>query len=879
MTKNTQVIYLKDYQVPVFIIETTNLDIRIGDEYTSVVARLKVRRNLASDADTSALVLQGGSDIKLQEVMMDGLILDHSDYDLEDGMLSIHQCPEAFELTTECLIQPQLNTTLEGLYKSGGMYCTQCEAEGFRNITYYLDRPDALSIFTTRISANKARYPILLANGNPVEHGDLDNGEHFAVWHDPFPKPAYLFAMVAGDLVRQDAEFTTMSGRSVDLQIFVEAHNSHKCDHALASLKRSMLWDEKVYGREYDLDLFMIVAVDDFNMGAMENKGLNIFNSDCVLADPATSSDAMFERIEGIVAHEYFHNWSGNRVTCRDWFQLSLKEGFTVYRDSQYTADTYSAAVKRIDDVTVLRTHQFAEDAGPMAHPIRPASYIEINNFYSVTVYEKGAEVVGMIHTLLGDELFRKGSDLYFDRHDGQAVTTDDFIAAMSDASGVDLRQFTRWYSQAGTPTLTVTDVYDDASNEYRLTVEQFTPATPECQEKQPFHLPLRIALLDASGAQMPLELKDVGPLTGKETVLNITKNKQTFVFEGVIQNPVPSLLRGFCAPVKLDYHYTQEQLLFLASKDTDGFCRWEACQRLLIEAVTQAMLQPIGYQLGPELTTMLRSSLVDETLDPAMVAKLVQLPSEAYLAENQATVDVDLIHAGREAMRVAIAQALESDLLACYQSNHDTGPFSQTGNAIGKRALKNTCLFYLNSLDDVHYQEIAQAQYQLQANMTDVGAALHILTGQKNSAISVPLLADFYQRWQDDAQVVCQWFAMQAGTNLPGRLSHVKALLEHASFDIRNPNKVRSLVGSFIRSAINFHSADGSGYEFVADMILRLDPINPMIAANLAKPLGRFKPHTINRQVLMQAQLQRLSQAKLSSDVYEVVTKALAAS
>jgi aminopeptidase N len=449
MTTNSQVIYLKDYQVPVFTIETTDLDIRIGDEYTSVVARLKVKRNPASNNPSSELALQGGKDIKLQEVMMNGLILDASSYDLEGSILSVHQCPDTFELTTECLIQPQLNTSLEGLYKSGGMYCTQCEAEGFRNITYYLDRPDALSIFTTRISADKTTYPILLANGNPLEHGDLDNGEHFAVWHDPFPKPAYLFAMVAGDLVRQDDLFTTQSGRQVDLQIFVEAHNSHKCDHALSALKRSMLWDEQKYGREYDLDLFMIVAVDDFNMGAMENKGLNIFNSDCVLADPATSSDATFERIEGIVAHEYFHNWSGNRVTCRDWFQLSLKEGFTVFRDAQYTSDTYSAAVKRIEDVTLLRTHQFAEDAGPMAHPIRPASYMEINNFYSVTVYEKGAEVVGMIHTLLGAELFRKGSDLYFDRHDGQAVTTDDFVAAMADASGIDLSQFKHWYSQA----------------------------------------------------------------------------------------------------------------------------------------------------------------------------------------------------------------------------------------------------------------------------------------------------------------------------------------------------------------------------------------------------------------------------------------------
>ncbi len=879
MNKNSQVIYLKDYQVPAFIIETTDLDIRIGDEYTSVVARLKVRRNPAASEPSSELILQGSEHIKLQEMMMDGLILETSSYELEGAMLSIYQCPQAFELTTECLIQPQLNTSLEGLYKSGSMYCTQCEAEGFRNITYYLDRPDALSVFTTRISADKSRYPILLANGNSIGQGDLDHGEHFAVWHDPFPKPAYLFAMVAGDLVRKDEQFTTLSGRKVDLKIFVEAHNSHKCEHALASLKRSMLWDEQAYGREYDLDLFMIVAVDDFNMGAMENKGLNIFNSDCVLADPATSSDAMFERIEGIVAHEYFHNWSGNRVTCRDWFQLSLKEGFTVYRDAQYTADTYSAAVKRIDDVTILRTHQFAEDAGPMAHPIRPASYMEINNFYSVTVYEKGAEVVGMIHTLLGDQLFRQGSDLYFDRHDGQAVTTDDFVAAMADASGVDLSQFKRWYSQAGTPTLKVSDRFDAVKQEYYLTVAQSTPATAECQLKLPFHLPLRMALLDSNGLEIPLQLQADESIKGQSCVLNITQTQQTFTFEGVQQQPTPSLLRGFSAPVKLDYPYTKVQLLFLASQDKDGFCRWEACQRLLIEATQEAMVKPANFALEEPLVAMLLTSLVDQNLDPAMVAKLVQLPSEAYLSETQATIDVDLIHSGREAMRVAIASALEAQLLACYQRCHQTGAFSQSAKAIGQRALKNTCLSYLNALGQPQYQTMAQHQYALQANMTDVGAALHILIGQQQTQLTGALLAEFYQRWQADAQVVCQWFAMQARANLSGRLSQVKALLEHEAFDIRNPNKVRSVVGSFIRSAINFHAADGSGYEFVGDMVLRLDSTNPMMAANLAKPLGRFKRHTPGRQQLMLAQLQRLGQADLSKDVFEVVSKALATS
>jgi aminopeptidase N len=513
---------------------------------------------------------------------------------------------------------------------------------------------------------------------------------------------------------------------------------------------------------------------------------------------------------------------------------------------------------------------------------------MEINNFYSVTVYEKGAEVVGMIHTLLGDDLFRKGSDLYFNRHDGQAVTTDDFVAAMSDASGIDLSQFKHWYSQAGTPTLSITDTYDATNNEYRLTVGQSTPATAECQQKLPFHLPLRMALLDTSGLEMPLTLRGDDSLQGEDLwlgnscVLNITQAQQTFVFEGVMEQPTPSLLRGFSAPVKLDYAYTQEQLLFLASKDQDGFCRWEACQRLLIEATElamSAMSQSSHYQLGDSLVTMLRASLVDETLDPAMVAKLVQLPSEAYLAETQTTVDVDLIHAGREVMRLAIATALESELLAGYKRCHNIGLFSQTGKAIGQRALKNTCLSYLNALDKAQYQTMAQDQYALQANMTDVGAALHILIEQNNSELVAPLLAEFYQRWQGDAQVVCQWFAMQAGANLACRLTQVKALLEHESFDIRNPNKVRSVVGSFIRSAINFHAADGSGYEFVADMVLRLDPINPMIAASLAKPLGRFKRHTVGRQELMQLQLQRLSEAELSKDVFEVVSKALVVS
>lgn len=880
MSEQPQVIYLKDYQVPSHLIATTHLDVAINEQHTRVLASLQVRRNPASHSDTSELFLHGGAMLDRQSIKIDGRELTADDYVEQGTDLLLLNVPEQFELLTECLIEPQNNTSLEGLYKSGGMFCTQCEAEGFRNITYYLDRPDAMSVFTTRISADKATYPILLANGNPIEQGEEEGGRHFAVWHDPFPKPAYLFAMVAGDLVRHAEQFTTCSGRQVALHIFVEAHNSHKCDHAMASLKRSMQWDEEVYGREYDLDLFMIVAVDDFNMGAMENKGLNIFNSDCVLADPDTTTDGMFERIEGIVGHEYFHNWSGNRVTCRDWFQLSLKEGFTVFRDAEYTADMYSRTVKRIDDVTLLRTAQFAEDGGPMAHPIRPESYIEINNFYSVTVYEKGAEVVGMIHTLLGPDLFRKGSDLYFDRHDGQAVTTEDFVSAMEDASGVDLTQFKRWYSQAGTPTISVRDEFDAEAQEYRLHFQQSTPPTPESATKQPFHIPVRMALLDATGNPMsvnwPAQASAVND-DATEAVVSITAEQQNITFAGIKAKPVPSLLRGFSAPVKLEYPYSEAQLMFLAAHDGDGFNRWEAVQRLLLKALNDVMDEAeIGSAVNEDLIAMLRELLLNETLDAAMVARLILLPSEVYLAEMATDVDVDFIHICRETVRSFIAGELQTELETCYQRCQDDGPFSQDGKAIGRRALKNACLMYLSSLQDERHLQMAQQQYEVQANMTDVSAALQAMIAMDDEASEVAL-ADFYNRWQQDAQVVDQWFALQAGANQAGRIHAVKALLQHQAFDIKNPNKVRSLLGSFMRSPINFHAADGSGYEFIAEQIIALNSINPMMAAALSKPLGRFKKHTAQRQQLVRAQLQRILASEPSKDVFEVVTKALA--
>ena len=897
MNDLVKAVFLKDYQVPTHLIKETFLDIHIDESHTIVTSRLVMQRNPASEETDAPLILHGGSMLSLVYVKLNGNSLSAGDYQLSHGDLILPEPQLGSEQTaadsqhfiveTQCLIKPQDNTHLEGLYQSGGMFCTQCEPEGFRNITFYLDRPDVLSVFTTRISAPKAKYPVLLANGNPIESGDelevsgeIDNvpARHFSVWRDPFPKPAYLFAMVAGDLVCQEDSFTTQSGREVALTIFVEAHNSHKCDHAMASLRRSMLWDEQRYGREYDLDLFMIVAVDDFNMGAMENKGLNIFNSDCVLADPATTTDGTFERIEGIVAHEYFHNWSGNRVTCRDWFQLSLKEGFTVFRDSQYTADTYSATVKRIDDVSLLRTAQFAEDGGPMAHPVQPASYMEINNFYSVTVYEKGAEVVGMIHTLLGEELFRQGSDLYFARHDGQAVTIEDFVYAMESTSGMSLSQFKYWYSQAGTPTLTVQDEWDAATGRYTLYVTQTTPATPESATKLPFHIPLRLAFFDGKGQALAINWPDNSTAISQdntEAVVSITDTQQHFSFANMPAKTTPSLLRGFSAPVKLDYAYTQEQLLFLAKHDNDGFNRWEATQRLLLQVLNKVLGGEVAEQaMSADLLALLADYLNDTQLDPAMAARLLQLPSEAYLAENQQQVDVDGIHHSRSTVRKLIAEKLHSLLLTCYQRNHDEGEFLQSGQAIGRRALKNTCLLYLVEQKSPSISTLAQAQYLAQANMTDVHAALHALIAMD---IADEQLADFYQRWQHDVQVVDQWLGIQASVNQPKRLEKVKSLMGHKAFDMRNPNKVRRVIGGFMSSPINFHQQDGSGYTFVADQVIVLNDINPMMAAALCKPLGRFKKHNPTRQQIMRHALEKIMANNPCNDVYEVASKALA--
>ncbi|MBT7529594.1 MAG: aminopeptidase N, partial [Gammaproteobacteria bacterium] len=698
-------IYLKDYKVPPFLIEETHLHVDIHEDVTTVTTTLKVVRNPEAEAEDAVnLVLDGSKDLDTQSIAIDGRVLTSNEYQVDTAELSIFEAPDAFELTTSVQIKPQDNTALEGLYKSGDMFCTQCEAEGFRNITWYLDRPDVMSRYTTTVVADKESYPVLLSNGNDIDRGE-DGERHWVTWQDPFMKPAYLFALVAGDLQHIEDEFVTMSGRKVTLRIFTEAHNIDKVDYAMVSLKNAMKWDEEVYGREYDLDIFMIVAVESFNMGAMENKGLNVFNTSCVLARPDTTTDAAYQRVESVVAHEYFHNWSGNRVTCRDWFQLSLKEGFTVLRDQQFSSDMGSPTVCRVNDVAVLRSAQFAEDAGPMAHPIRPDAFIEINNFYTATVYEKGAEVVGMIRTLLGAEQFRAGSDLYFDRHDGQAVTTEDFVKAMEDANGVDLSQFRVWYRQAGTPVLDVTGDYDKSAKTFTLNVAQSCPATPGQEDKDDYHLPLKIGLLDHEGNDirfpvMDLDVANIDDTAGFSAVLNVSEKEQKYVFRGIESAPTPSLLRGFSAPVKLDYSYSRDDLTFLMSHDSDGFNRWEAGQRLAVDVI-QEMVGQIEAGATPSVDERLISAFdvnltqaVDgdrnPALDKAMIAHMLVLPAESYLTQLSEVANIDAIHQARSLVRNTIAKKLGGLLLSVYKLNQKKVAYEANAEQIAERSLKN---------------------------------------------------------------------------------------------------------------------------------------------------------------------------------------------
>ena len=885
-TDQPKMIYLKDYQAPEYLIDETHLTFELFEDHSLVHAQLVMRRNPARGAGLPPLVLDGQL-LELLSVSLGDRELSAADYQLDDSHLTLQPTAERFTVDTSVRIHPETNTALEGLYKSSGMFCTQCEAEGFRKITYYLDRPDVMSRFTTTVSAEQHSYPVLLSNGNPIASGPGEDGRHWATWEDPFMKPAYLFALVAGDLWCVEDSFTTMSQRDVALRIYVEPENIDKCQHAMNSLKKSMRWDEETYGREYDLDIFMIVAVNDFNMGAMENKGLNIFNSSAVLARAETATDAAHQRVEAIVAHEYFHNWSGNRVTCRDWFQLSLKEGFTVFRDAGFSSDMNSPTVKRIQDVAYLRTHQFAEDAGPMAHAVRPESFIEISNFYTLTVYEKGSEVVGMIRTLVGAEGFRKGSDLYFERHDGQAVTCDDFIKAMEDANGVDLTQFKRWYSQAGTPRLAVSEAYDPAAKTYSLTFRQSCPATPDKVEKLPFVIPVALGLLDSTGADIALRLVGEATAQGTSRVLSVTEAEQTFTFVDIAEQPLPSLLRGFSAPVKLSFPYSRDQLMFLMQHDSDGFNRWDAGQQLSVQVLQELIAQQQkgeALAMDPRLVTALRSVLTDDSLDQAMVAEMLSLPGEAYLTEISEVADVEAIHAAREFARRQLADELFEPLWQRYQTNREVSkrtPYVAEAEHFARRALQNIALSYVmvSRKPEFLVPAAAKEQFEHADNMTERLTALAVLVNSPYEEEKAWALELFAENFKDNPLVMDQWFSVQAASGLPGGLARVKALMQHPAFNIKNPNKVRALIGAFAgQNLINFHAADGSGYRFLADLVIELNAFNPQIASRQLAPLTRWRKYDSARQALMKAELERIrASGELSSDVFEVVSKSLA--
>lgn len=863
---NQATIYLKDYQPPAFAIDAVNLHFDLQQAHTIVTAVMTVTR---AGQHAQALTLDGEK-MELLELSIDDNVLATNDYQLSDTQLMIDAVPDSFELTIKTRLQPHLNTELSGLYQSSGNFCTQCEAEGFRRITYYPDRPDVLSVFTVTMQADKAQCPMLLSNGNLQATGDNEDGTHWARWHDPHPKPSYLFALVAGKLECISDEFTTGSGQPVQLNIYTEAHNITLCDHAMTSLKNSMRWDEEVYGREYDLEIYNIVAVDDFNMGAMENKGLNVFNSKYVLANQQTATDDDYQGIESVIGHEYFHNWSGNRVTCRDWFQLSLKEGFTVFRDQEFSADMDSRAVKRIRDVRLLRNHQFKEDAGPMAHPVRPDSYQEINNFYTVTIYEKGAEVIRMMHSLVGAKGFRKATDLYFSRFDGQAVTTEDFVQCMEQANDIDLTQFRNWYTQAGTPVVEVTEAYDAAQAQYSLTLRQHCPATPGQAEKDNFIIPVQMALFDQTGNKLT------------EQTLQLTESEQTFTFAQCEQKPVASLLRGFSAPVKLVHEPSDEALALLMQHDDDGFVQWESGQQLMLSILMQAIDTGTLDEnrmnvLQASLQELLHNTLAANTeIDIAIVAEMLQLPAASYIAEQYNKADPLAICRVREQMQQALATSLQEALLAVFERYIcDEGePFTIDGAAIAQRALKNTTLAYLSLLKS--QSNLAEQQYHQADNMTDRIAAfstiVHGDSEQRNSVIE-----HFYEQWQTQTLVLDKWFSIIATTPNEDVLSQVKALMDNASFSIKNPNKVRSLIGAFASNMTGFHQADGSGYKFVADMIVQLNEINPQIAARLSGVFNQWRKFTAPYSELMKEQLVRISeQPNLSKDTSEIVSKAL---
>lgn len=853
-TDQPQTIYLKDYKIPPYKVKHVDLDFKIYNGHAIVTGTTQYIRNPGS---TDPLLLNG-EDVELQSVKLNG-----ADIAYEAGHNSITVKPAVDEFTLEIVtkIEPEKNTMLMGLYKSGTTYCTQCESEGFRRMTYYQDRPDVMSTFRVRLETDKS-FPVQLSNGNLIEQGDAAGNRHYTIWDDPTPKPCYLFAIVAGDLARVEDAFTTMSGRKVDLFIYVKKGDEPQCGHAMRSLQKSMKWDEDVYGREYQYDLFNIVAISDYNMGAMENTSLNIFNTALVLAHPDTATDADFIRVEAVIAHEYFHNWSGNRVTCRDWFQLSLKEGLTVYRENAFAGDMNSKTIQRIDDVQSLRRMQFPEDAGPLAHPIRPDNYMEISNFYTMTVYEKGAEVIGMFHTLLGDKTYRKATDLYFDRFDGMAVTTDDWVQCMEDASGLDLSQFKLWYSQAGTPEIDAKGHYDEKAKTYTLTLTQHVPPTPGQPLKKPMHMPISVGLVGPNGDD----------LIGTQ-ILQLTEGAQQFTFENIGSKPVPSILRNFSAPVKLTTDLTDEDLQFLMVHDSDGFNRWEAGQAYSMRVINNVI---DGGEIDVGLLESLEN-LLDQALqgkgDKALLARALTLPDIQIIAQTRDIVDPDAIYKARESVKRALLGRAKEKIVSIYKKNMENGPYNVDSKSMAKRSLKNVMLDYI--ADPV----LAGIQYASATNMTDRVGALSILKdhegGEKDAAF-----ADFYNRFKTYPLVVDKWFALQSGAVNDSVAGNIRKLISHPDFTLLNPNRARSVYGAFsMNNPVGFHRADGSGYMLLKDAVISLNTLNPQIASRLLTPLREWRRYTPDRQAKMKAVLEDvLKQEKLSPDVFEIVSKSLKA-
>jgi aminopeptidase N len=878
-TAQSATVYRKDYSVPAFFIPEVELDISLSEDDALVRAKLVVERNNAA-AEPAAPLRLDVDELTLQAVVLEGATLTSDRYTLDERNLTIANVPDRFELVTVSRIFPRKNTKLMGIYTSGTGFFSLCEAEGFRRITPFLDRPDVMARYTVTLHADRERYPVLLANGNLIARGEEAEGRHWATWRDPFPKPCYLFAVVAARLDRRADAFVTRSGRKVLLQFFVEPGKLDQGAFALEALKKAMKWDEQTYGLEVDLDQFNLVAVGDFNAGAMENKGLNVFNTKLVLARPDISTDFDFSFIDRTVAHEYFHNWTGDRVTCRDWFQLSLKEGLTVFREEQYAGDMYSEPVVRIQKVRQLRATQFPEDAGPMAHAVRPQSYRQISNFYTSTVYAKGAEVVRMIHTLIGRLNFRKGMDLYFKRHDGHAVTTDDLVQAMQDASGVDLTQFKLWYDQSGTPRLDISDHHDAISQVYELTVRQSCPPTPGQPTKLPFHIPLTVGLLGADGREMPLRLEGEPAPQGTSRVLSLREEQTVFRFINVTEPPVPSLGRDFSAPVIIEYPYDEDALQHLLSFESDPFNRWDAGQRLAMKLLLQGISD---YQAAREvsfpdfLVDALGRVLADGRKDPAFAAEALALPLEADIAERLAVIDPDAVHRVRVAMRRFVAQRLKTALRDAYGNCTIAGSYSPDAVSAGRRALKNLCLAYLMELDEAEPRRICIAQLQHADNMTDALAALTALANC-DCPERKPALERFYAKWQNEPLVVDKWLGVEAASRLPGTLARVKELTSHPAFTLRNPNKVYALLGTFGANQVNFHRADGSGYDFMWEQIRALDPVNPQVAARMARYFERWKRFEPRRQALMKSFLEQAAAARgLSEETAEVLGKALA--